>query len=67
MIIAGTDKFDRNGRLAPSKKVPMRLPGEPLAWVSVNEEVLETPLNVLKCFVYSHIHLRPCIPEVLRL
>ena len=63
-MIAGTDKFNLNGRLAPKKSVPPRLPSEPQAWVSVTDQILDTPLKLLKCFVYQHIHIRPSVTEV---
>lgn len=65
VIVAATEKFDYNGKIAPSKREPSRMSGEPQAWVSVNDEILDGPLRLLKCFVYSQIHFRPSLTEVL--
>ena len=64
MIVCNTAKFSGQSRFQPSATVPDREAGEPQAWMTVNDEVLDKPLDVLKRMIVSLVHKWPAISKV---
>ena len=65
VIVGGTANFKAEKRLDPSSKSPPREDGQYQAWVSVNGEVLDKALLLLKRMVLSTIHLHPGMTKVI--
>jgi hypothetical protein len=65
VIVAGSNKFEFEARVAPSERAPPREMGEPQAWISVKDELLDKVLLQLKSVVHGNIHQRPSITKVL--
>jgi hypothetical protein len=67
VVVKRTCKFDPKRNLKPSTKAPPRERGEYQAWVTVTDELLETPLDKLKRMVLASVHSRPGITMVITL
>ena len=64
VVVTGTSKFTGQLNICPSTKPPPREFGEFQAWISVNDELLPKPLDILKRMIVSNIHYRPVITTV---
>lgn len=64
VIVSSTAKFSGQSGFCPSTMAPAREPGEPQAWITVNDEVLDKPLDVLKRMIVSLVHKWPAISKV---
>lgn len=66
VVVSGTSLYRPEAMIfCPSKAVPFRKPDEHQAWVSVNNDVLEKPLDQLKHMVFNQVHFKPGITKVL--